>query len=1290
MASDEVKGIEIQLRGDISPLNKAIRESEGVIKSMQKEMSALKKALSFDDTHVYALRQSFRDLGESITQQKEKIEDLKKKYDLYEDALKRIDDVIAQETAALGENSDKVKEDMKVRDEWQKVLDKLAKTIDREQALLTGAEAQYASMREEIDSVADTTSDFATSLDGDMKRAQDSISEIEERFKSFNKLAQFDTTKMTAFTAQLDLLGQKVDEQENLLGLYDQKIKQVSDAYNKAKIDLDALKNSGDASNAQIKESEDIYQQLYTTLNKLNSERDEEVVNLKTTQAQYNDLKQKIEENSDASRELAAQQERVAEAQKQVDSATSSVTGKVDAFTVALGNLLANGVERSVDKLRDLATSVYEVGTGFEDATTELAAVLELSKYSDTIDELSGYFEDLSLNSKYSAEQIANNATVLANAGYSADEIKDSLKAISDLAAGTGEEFTTMANVTVDGLAAMGYAASDAQHFVDVLAKSAIVSNTDVTQMGEALSYAGSVAGTFGYSVEDVTIALGAMATQGVKSTSAGTALRSLITRLAANTSDARTEFEALGGAFFDTEGNARPLGDVLNDLRRIISGMNDEQAAAFEYTLAGQRGLTGLSAIINTTEGDWEALTEAVYDYNGTVAGMANTRMDSVSGDVELLKHSWEDVQRTMYNGVEPSLRKVTNSLNKMMQSEAFQGDIEKMADDASAAFEKLATIIDSTDGNIIDIAGDVLSLITAFGGTTIATKGILNLSNGVMNLVTNMKNAQGASGFLSALASNAGIASVAVGLGATAFTFLADAMLDAQEASFKQIEAQWGLSESAEATVDKIDALYTSYENARTATQQNVDAINAEYAGYEALIAEYDSLLDSNGKVMLGYEDRANVILTTLSEAMGVEVSQLQGLVGEYGNLSLAMEDLMVKKKADAVLTAYTEEYATAVKNVGQATIERSNALAALQEQQEKTKVAEEAYNIALAQQTIEVEKYGYATQETKDRVNAAQREYATASGALSELQTSYDKADKECSDWNATIQNYQGLSSAIIEGDTSKIEQSLNDMTWGFQHAETASVESMQRQVQRAREEYENLKQAVQNGDTTVTNEMVSEAYNRLSKCEIEYKKFCKMAVDRATEAGEGYKDNLDSQMSQAPGKVAKHMQDLQKTMRIDMSADGSWSGSQYTSGLTSGIYSGIPAIKAAAQAAANAATVRLNKTMLIQSPSRVTMKSGEYFSEGFAIGIEEKFADIREAAADAAILADESLRDASYSVYGASPVNNVSTDNSTFNPIFNITVYSNDNESNDDLAKRVADRINEETMRLKNAW
>ena len=102
-----------------------------------------------------------------------------------------------------------------------------------------------------------------------------------------------------------------------------------------------------------------------------------------------------------------------------------------------------------------------------------------------------------------------------------------------------GEEFNTMSDIVVDGLAEFGMKSSQATHFSDVLAKAALSTNTNVTDLGEAMKYAGSVAGSFGYSVEDVAQALGTMATQGVKGSQAGTALRTMLTRISANVSKA-------------------------------------------------------------------------------------------------------------------------------------------------------------------------------------------------------------------------------------------------------------------------------------------------------------------------------------------------------------------------------------------------------------------------------------------------------------------------------------------------------------------------------------------------------------------------------------------------------------------------------------------------------------------------------------------------------------------------------------------------------------------------------
>ena len=1272
MAGTQKKGIIIDLGADVSDINKALRQVKGEIISLQKDFSALKKETSFDDTHIKGLRQQFEILGKTVDAQKEKIALYDAKLKALNQALEKTSNELQDATNQYGEHSKEVEDLTKNYKSQQDAIDKLNRERDREQSLLDGNIAQLRNMEKEINSVSDAYTTYSSSFEADMQRMRNSISNIEDSFNSFNKLTKFDSTKLIAFTNQLDLLGQKAEQQETLLRLYDDRIDQVSRSMEDARLNVIHLRDAYGDNSDEVKKADAEYQNLYAQLTKLNKERSQEKIALQTTQAEYDDLSQKLDNTADA--------------QKRLENATSTVTGKVDAFTIALGNLISRGVELAVDKLRDLATQVYEVGTGFEDAVTEVAAVLELSKYSDTISELSDYFEELSLNTRYSAEEMANNAAVLANAGYSADEIKDSLKAISDLAAGTGEEFATMANVTVDGLAAMGYAASDAQHFVDVLAKSAIVSNTDVTQMGEALSYAGSVAGTFGYSVEDVTIALGAMATQGIKSTSAGTALRSLITRLAANTSDARTEFERLGGTFFDAEGNAVSLKNVLDDLRRILGNMNDEQAAAFEYTLAGQRGLTGLSAIINTTTEDWEALSTAVYDYNGTVAGMVNTRMDSLSGDVAILKNNWEDVTRELYSGVEPSVRKVTSALTKMMQSEAFRGDVEKMADDASEAFEAFAKVIEWTDGNIIDMATDVIQLIATFAGVTLVTKNVINLGNGVAGLVSSLKGVNSASGFFSALGSNAGIASLAVAGVATAVVGYIDAAQDATERMFEQSEAMYGLSDAAEESISRIDGLVTSFDNASDAAKTQTDAIQAEYEGYQMLAEEYDGLIDANGKIKTGYEERANVILTTLAEAMGVETTELQNQINQYGTLSAAIEDTMVKKQAQAILDANQEKYAAALQTQAQLQSEYNTLLAEQNIQKQKVaeateaaKIAEENYNNAVKNGVPNVQDYYLAWQQ-------ASSDLGKARGALTELDTKIKETEGQMTESANVVQSTSNLTAALATGDIDQINAALDDYVNNFMYASNTSVDTLRQQRDSYYKLYQDMKTNLENGEAGMTQAMVDEQYSRYLKAEEEYQKGVRQAANYGDKTPAEYAAHLKARTQEVANAAGGMSVEAASKLKIDTSG----AGVDFSQGFANGIYANAKAAAAAARSVAQTAFGSLTHNLMIQSPSRVTMESGEYFSEGFAIGIEKKFAEIREMAGEAGLIADEALSNAYVNAQSAAPITNNNTTNSTFNPIINVSVYGGSNETDEQFAERIADVINEKTMRLRQVW
>ena len=129
----------------------------------------------------------------------------------------------------------------------------------------------------------------------------------------------------------------------------------------------------------------------------------------------------------------------------------------------------------------------------------------------------------------------------------------DGIEGILNLAAASGEDLATTSDIITDALTAFNMKASDAGHFSDVMAAAASNANTDVSKMGETFKYAATMAGTLGYTVEDVALAAGLMANSSIKSSMAGTALNSIITRLATNTSGARDAIEELGVKFYDS-----------------------------------------------------------------------------------------------------------------------------------------------------------------------------------------------------------------------------------------------------------------------------------------------------------------------------------------------------------------------------------------------------------------------------------------------------------------------------------------------------------------------------------------------------------------------------------------------------------------------------------------------------------------------------------------------------------------------------------------------------------------
>jgi TP901 family phage tail tape measure protein len=201
---------------------------------------------------------------------------------------------------------------------------------------------------------------------------------------------------------------------------------------------------------------------------------------------------------------------------KAITSVGSSMTRNVTVPIVGAGVAsvkLASDFEAGMSKVQSISGATQK----------EIGALGEKAK-------------EMGAKTKFSATEATEAYQYMAMAGWKAGDMANGIEGIMYLAGATGEDLASTSDIVTDALTAFGKTAKDTGNFVDVMAKTASSANTDVSMLGESFKYVAPVAGAMKYSIEDTSLALGLMANAGVKASSAGTSLRSWITRMASRT----------------------------------------------------------------------------------------------------------------------------------------------------------------------------------------------------------------------------------------------------------------------------------------------------------------------------------------------------------------------------------------------------------------------------------------------------------------------------------------------------------------------------------------------------------------------------------------------------------------------------------------------------------------------------------------------------------------------------------------------------------------------------------
>lgn len=416
-------------------------------------------------------------------------------------------------------------------------------------------------------------------------------------------------------------------------------------------------------------------------------------------------------------------------------TAEQKLNGLSSAFKTT-GGLLSKNVTLPIV---GVGAAAVKTATDFEAGMSEVKAISGAT--GSEFDALRDKAIEMGAKTKFSASDSADAFKYMAMAGWDASQMMDGIAGIMDLAAASGEDLATTSDIVTDALTAFGLQASDSAHFADVLAQASSKSNTNVGLMGETFKYVAPVAGALGYSIEDTAVAIGLMANSGIKGSQAGTALRSTITRLAKPVGEAKDAVEELKISITNADGTMKPLSQTMVELREKFAGLTEEQKAQYAAMLAGQEGMSGLLAIVNASDEDFQKLTDEINNANGAAEDMASVMMDNTAGAVEQLKGALESAGILIGEKLTPYIRQLAEWITGLVEkfnslSEEEQDQIVKFGLILAAIGPVLLIL-----AKVISVVSTVVKAFKLFGTTMTTIKTSIDLVKaGYAGLATQM----------------------------------------------------------------------------------------------------------------------------------------------------------------------------------------------------------------------------------------------------------------------------------------------------------------------------------------------------------------------------------------------------------------------------------------------------------------------------------------------------------------------------------------------------------------------
>ena len=759
--------------------------------------------------------------------------------------------------------------------------------------------------------------------------------------------------------------------------------------------------------------------------------------------------------------------------------------------------------------------------------------------------------------------------------------------------------------------------------------------------------------------------------------------------------------------AIIDMSDNANKMGTSIEMIQNAYQGFAKDNFTMLDNLKLGYGGTAGeMARLINETgvmgkafkataqnvkDVPFDKMIEAIHEVQVQMGITGTTSIeaaDTIQGSAGSMKASWENLLTAIADknqdlgkkidefvssvvvagkNLVPRVKQVTEGIKKLINSV-----ITEVFPKLKREIPQLAPLIDTFNWFVKNrslVVGAVSAMVGAFAlnkilsfgkGLSDTTKVILNIAKGTAvataatnaNTVAEATNtagkvaATGATGALTAATNllNAAWKANPIGLVITGLTVAIGVFAALKSKTDEATKAQREQSKALEEAAQKAEEANKAYDDLRASQQKQIDAGMTEISHYESLYDELQGIVDQNGKVKKGYEERASFITSTLSEALGIEIKNVDGVIQGYDNLKSTIDEVMEKKKAQIVLDSQESLYKEAINGQTNALKELNKAEQELSIRKSERKTIED--ELAVAQEkfnertAIGTEEAFRAAQPIALQIEKLKEKMRVYDEDTAKVQSTYDTQKELLSKYAFDIGQYESNMAAAHAGEYEKMSQVNWEYVKDYEKAGDAEKARLEDQIKITETNLNLLKELKDKSGNDLYDSQIKASEKLLKEQQDSLKQYetaTKTGLDATKIQWSGGLDNILSEITGAnvefkedgKGNVTmyangvkqgepKSKEEMAKLVSNTIAEvtkkdkDAKKAGEDLIDGVNNGVknqdkQSGVfTSIKKFGSSLLG----KLRESLKEHSPSKATNEMGQFLLEGLGLGIKSK--------------------------------------------------------------------------------